>query len=400
MIASKRPNGAYPTARSYYQIVAAIALSLGLVACKQEAPQAAATLPQVKVMTITAAPVTLTTQLPGRTSAYETSEVRPQVDGLIVARLFEEGDFVKAGQALYRLDAAPYQAKVANSRAALARAKAAIASTEALASRYSGLEKINAISKQDYDNAVTQAQQARAEVLAQEAVLQSAEIDLKRTTITAPISGRIGRSMVTVGGLAAAGQASPLATIQRLDPIFVDIAQSSGDVLRLRKAVLAGELSRDKASARARLLLEDGSTYSGEGSVRFTDVTVDPSTNTQTIRARFSNPDGVLLPGMYVRAELIDGVRANAVLVPQRAVGRDEKGNGTVLIVSSDDKLQARKLHTERTIGTDWLVSSGLQSGDKVVIEGASGLQPGTAVKAVQWSQSDAASTNAMKREN
>jgi membrane fusion protein (multidrug efflux system) len=381
-------------------LVPLIALSLSLAGCKQDAPDEVAQPPQVKVITITAAPVTITTQLPGRTSAYETSEVRPQVDGLIVERLFEEGDQVTAGQALYKLDAAPYQAKVASSKAALARARAASTSADSQARRYDVLVKTNAVSQQNHENAIASEQQARAEVLAQEAALQSAEIDLQRTTITAPISGRIGRSIVTVGGLAAAKQTSPLATIQRLDPIFVDIAKSSGELLRLRKAVMAGELSRDKDGTPVRLFLDDGTVYSVEGSVRFTDVSVDPSTNTQIVRARFPNPDELLLPGMYVRAELIEGVRAAAVLVPQRAVGRDEKGNGTVLLVTADGKLQSSKLRTERTVGTDWLVTSGLRPGDRVVIEGASGLQPGVAVRAIAWSQGDAGSAETPKQPN
>ncbi|MGC4015082.1 MAG: efflux RND transporter periplasmic adaptor subunit [Luteolibacter sp.] len=362
-----------------------------LSGCKKEIVQEVAPTPVVKVLKLQSRSVPINIQLPGRIAASETSEVRPQVDGLIVSRLFEEGDQVEEGQPLYRLDLAPYQAKVANINAALAKAKAAIEFTEGYARRSSELIQVKAISRQENENAVMQAEQAKAEVLLQQAALASAEIDLDRTTIKAPISGRIGRSVITVGGLATTGQDAALATIQRLDPIFVDITQPSGEVLKLRKAVMAGSLERNEASTKVRLFLEDGTEYPLNGVMKFTDVTVDSSTNTQTIRARFSNPDGLLLPGMYVRAELSAGTRVNAVLVPQRALGRDAKGNGTALIVSPQGILEARSLITERVVGDEWLVTSGLQQGDQVVVEGAFGLQPGTEVKTEEWNSADTA---------
>ncbi|WP_207913395.1 efflux RND transporter periplasmic adaptor subunit [Sphingomonas sp. BK235] len=341
--------------------------------------------PQVGVVTVQPESVTLTTVLPGRTSAYETSEVRPQVNGLVTARLFTEGDQVKKGQALYRVDPQPYQAQVANARAALARARAAIASSAALQRRYGELVKINAIARQDFENAVTSAEQARADVAAQQAALRTAQIDLARTTIRAPISGRIGRSIVTTGALVSSGQTNALTTIQRLDPIYVDVSQSSADLLRLRQQIAAGDLSRGGRAARVQLRLEDGSVYPIEGKLQFADVSVDPNTGTQTIRALFPNPRGLLLPGMYVRAELVEGTQANALLVPQRAVTRDEKGNPSVLVVGSDGKLQPRALTAPRTIGENWLVTSGLKAGDKVVVEGAMMLRPGMPVKAVPY---------------
>ena len=341
--------------------------------------------PQVGVVTVQPESVTLTTVLPGRTSAYETSEVRPQVNGLVTARLFTEGDQVKKGQALYRVDPQPYQAQVASARAALARARSSIASSAALARRYGELVKINAIARQDFENAVTSAEQARADVAAQQAALRTAQIDLARTTIRAPISGRIGRSIVTTGALVSSGQTTALTTIQRLDPIYVDVSQSSADLLRLRQQIAAGDLSRGGRAARVQLRLEDGSVYPIEGTLQFADVSVDPNTGTQTIRALFPNPRGLLLPGMYVRAELVEGTQANALLVPQRAVTRDEKGNPSVLVVGPDGKLQPRALTAPRTIGENWLVTSGLKPGDKVVVEGAMMLRPGMPVKAVPY---------------
>ncbi len=341
--------------------------------------------PQVSVVTVQPQAVTLTTTLPGRTTAFETSDVRPQVNGLVLARLFTEGDNVRKGQALYRVDPQPYLAQVANARAALARARAAISSSQALARRYGELVKINAIARQDYDNAITQAQQAQADVAAQQAALRTAQIDLARTTIRAPISGRIGRSVATTGALVSAQQTEALTTIQRIDPMYVDVAQASADLLKLRQQLMAGELSRGGQAAKVRLRLEDGSIYPTEGTLQFADVSVDPATGSQVIRALFANPRGLLLPGMYVRAELVEGTQSNGLLVPQRAVTRDEKGRATALVVGADGKLQPRMLTTARTIGDNWLVTQGVRAGDKVVVEGAMMLRPGMAVRAVPY---------------
>lgn len=373
-----------------FKRVALSALMLApLVACGQgnDAQQQQQQGPaEVGVVTVTSQPVTLTTVLPGRTSAYETSEVRPQVNGIIIERLFREGDMVKRGQPLFRIDPQPYVTAVASARASLARARAAIASSSALQRRYGELVKINAIARQDYENAITSAQQAQADVAAQQAALRSAQIDLERTTVRAPISGRIGTAVATTGALVTSGQASALTTIQRLNPIYVDVPQSSADLLRLRQQIAAGDLARGGGAARVRLRLEDGSIYPIEGRLLFTDVSVDPATGTQTIRAIFDNPQGLLLPGMYVRAELIEGTQENGILVPQRAVSRDEQGRATVLVVGKDSKLEPRVLSTSRTIGEDWLVTSGLKPGDKVVVEGAMMLRPGMPVKPFAWS--------------
>lgn len=360
------------------------ALALLLSACGQQAAPPPPPPPGVSYVTLVEQTVTLTNELPGRTSAYETSEVRPQVDGLVEARLFVEGDQVARGQALYRVDAQPYQARVASARAALARARAAIASSAALARRYGELVRINAVARQDYENALTGAGQSRAEVEAQQAALRSAEIDLARTTVRAPIAGRIGRSTYTTGALVTAAQTEPLAVIQRLDPIYVDIRQSSADLLKLRQQTLAGQVSRE-GNARVKLLLENGTSYGPEGTLRFADVTVDPTTGSQVIRALFPNPDGLLLPGMYVRAQLVEGVQTRAMLVPQRAVGRDERGNATVMVVGRDNKVSPRTLQTSRTVGDDWLVTGGVRPGDRIVVEGGMNLRPGMAVTPSPW---------------
>ncbi len=373
---------------SFKRVALSALLMASVSACggQSEQAQQQAGPPQVGFVSVQPQAVTLTTTLPGRTSPYETSEVRPQVNGLIVDRLFREGDQVRRGQPLFRIDRQPYEAAVASARAALARARAAIASSEALARRYGELVKINAIARQEYENAITSAQQARADVAAQQAALRTAQIDLERTTVRAPISGRIGRAVATTGALVTAGQTTALTTIQRLDPIYVDVPQSSADLLRLRQQIAAGDLARGGGAARVRLRLEDGSIYPIEGTLQFADVTVDPATGTQTIRALFDNPRGLLLPGMYVRAELVEGTQADALLVPQRAVQRDEQGRPTVLVVGQGNKVEQRTLTAPRTIGENWLVTAGLKAGDKVIVEGGGGmLRPGAPVNPSPW---------------
>ncbi|QNE33202.1 efflux RND transporter periplasmic adaptor subunit [Sphingomonas sp. NBWT7] len=372
-----------------FKRVALTALLLASVAAcgkNEQAQQPPAGPPQVGFVTVQPQAVTLTTTLPGRTMPYETSEVRPQVNGLIIERLFREGDQVGRGQALYRIDPQPYVTAVASARASLARARAAIASSAALQRRYGELVKINAIARQEYDNSITAAQQAQADVAAQQAALRSAQIDLGRTTIRAPISGRIGRADATTGALVTAGQTNALTTIQRLDPIYVDVPQSSADLLRLRQQIAAGDLSRGGNAARVRLRLEDNSIYPIEGTLQFTDVSVDPATGTQAIRAIFQNPRGLLLPGMYVRAELVEGTQGDALLVPQRAVSRDEQGRATTMVVGRGNKVEPRVLTTSRTIGDNWLVTAGLKPGDRVIVEGGGGmLRPGMAVQPSPW---------------
>jgi membrane fusion protein (multidrug efflux system) len=291
---------------------------------------------------------------------------------------------VHKGQGLYRIDPAPYEAQVASARAALTRARSSIASSAALARRYGELVKINAIARQEFENAQTTSAQAQADVAAQQATLRTAQIDLARTTIRAPITGRIGRSVYTTGALVSASQTNALATIQRLDPIYVDIQESSADLLKLRQQILNGQLTRD-GNARVKLKLEDGSEYGSQGTLRFADVTVDPSTGSQVIRALFPNPNGLLLPGMFVRASLVEGTQANGILVPQRAVSRDEKGLPTVMVIGAGNKVEVRSLQATRAIGTNWLVTSGLKPGDKVIVEGGMMLRPGMSVQGKPW---------------
>ena len=360
---------------------------LALTACgdgakqQQQAPQGPA---PVGYVVVREEPVKLTTELPGRTTAFETSEVRPQANGIVLERLFVEGDVVHRGQSLYRIDPAPYEAQVASARAALTRARSSIASSAALARRYGELVKINAIARQEFENAQTTAAQAQADVAAQQAALRTAQIDLARTTIRAPITGRIGRSVSTTGALVSASQTNALATIQRLDPIYVDIQESSSDLLKLRQQILSGQLTRN-GNARVKLKLEDGSEYGPQGKLRFADVTVDPTTGSQVIRALFPNPNGLLLPGMFVRASLVEGTQANGILVPQRAVSRDEKGLATVMVIGAGNKVEVRTLQTSRAIGDNWLATSGIKSGDKIIVEGGMMLRPGMPVQGKPW---------------
>jgi membrane fusion protein (multidrug efflux system) len=340
----------------------------------------------VGVIVVREEPVALTAELPGRTSPFETSDVRPQVDGIVRARLFTEGDYVRAGQPLYRIDPASYEARVSSARAALARARASTIAAEGQVKRYAELVKRNFVSRQLYDNALSAAGEARADVEAQAAALRSAQIDLDRTTIRAPISGRIGRSLYTTGALVQAGQENPLTTIQRLDPIYVDIQQSSSDLLRLREQTLSGQVTSDKAPVR--LQLESGSAYPMTGTLSFADVTVDPATGSQAIRAVFPNPQHILLPGMFVRGEISQGVQTRGILVPQRAVNRDERGRPTVLVVGAKNISELRVVQADRTVGESWLVTGGLKPGDKVIVEGGPLLRPGIPVKPEPWHKS------------
>jgi membrane fusion protein (multidrug efflux system) len=333
----------------------------------------------VGIIVVSEQPVTLTTELPGRTSAYETSDVRPQVDGIIRARLFTEGDYVRAGQPLYKIDPIPYEARVANAQAALAKAQASTIGAEGQVRRYAELVKRDFVSKQLYDDALAAAGAARADVKAQAATLRSAQIDLDRTTIRAPISGRIGRSMFTTGALVKAGQDDPLSTIQRLDPIYVDIQQSSADLLRLREQTIAGQVSADRAPVR--LQLETGTMYPLLGTLSFADVTVDQTTGSQTIRAVFPNPQHLLLPGMFVRGQLSQGIQSRAILIPQRAVSRDDRGRPTVMIVGKNNMAELRVIQADRTSGDNWVVTGGLKPGDKVIVDAGPLLRPGIPVK-------------------
>jgi membrane fusion protein (multidrug efflux system) len=340
--------------------------------------------PEVGVVTLQSAPVTLTTELPGRTSPYEVSDVRPQVSGIVKGRLFQEGAMVRAGQVLYRIDPAPYQAAYDQAKAQLANAVANVATLQIKAQRYADLVKINAVSRQDLDDAEAAYKQAAAMVQQQKAALEAARINLGYTRVTAPISGRIGVSSVTVGALVTADQTAALSTIQRLDPIYVDVTQSASDELRLRREIASGQIHNDGAAGLAvRLRLDDGSDYGREGRLQFTDVTVDPATGAVTLRAVFPNPDGLLLPGLYVRAIVIEGVQNNGLLVPQQGVARDDKGQPTALVVDARGRADLRSLQISRAVGNQWLVTDGLHSGDRLITEGLLNVKPGQPVRAV-----------------
>ena len=337
--------------------------------------------PEAGVVTLQTQTVPLYIELPGRTAAYEVSEVRPQVSGLITARLFTEGALVKKGQTLYRIDPRLYQAAAAQAQANLASAKAAQTAAQARAERYKPLAQIEAVSKQDYADAAATAGQAVAAVAQNNAAVQTSAINLRFTRVPAPITGRIGRSLATTGALVTSGQADALTTIQRLDPIFVDIQQSSADLLALRRGLSSGGVT--PSSAAVRLQLEDGSDYAATGRVEFSEAMVDANTGTVTLRAKFPNHQGLLLPGMYVRAKLSQVTAPNAILAPQTGIARDPRGNATALVIGEGNKVVLRNIVAERSIGDKWLVTSGLKSGDRLIVEGLSRIKPGQVVKPV-----------------
>jgi membrane fusion protein (multidrug efflux system) len=361
--------------------LAAVALASALTACNRGAPQQNAA-PEVGVVSIRTEPVPLVTELSGRTQAFLVSEVRPQVGGVVKARLFTEGSSVRAGQPLYQIDPATYRASLDSAKAGLAQAQAVYAAAKLKADRYKELVAINAVSKQDNDDAQAAAQQAAANVQAQRAAVQQAQINLDYTRVAAPISGRIGKSSVTPGALVTANQAEALATVQNLDKIYVDVTQSTGDLLRLRRALDSGRVG-ESPSTSVTLVLEDGSVYAHTGTLQFADVSVDEGTGSVILRAVFPNPDRVLLPGMYVRARVNLGVVPNGVLAPQIAVGRDPSGKPTALVVGPGNKVELRTIETGRTVGDKWLVTAGLKPGERLIVDGLQKVQPGAVVKPV-----------------
>ncbi len=349
--------------------------------CKDEkaaAAPAAAPAAQVDTVTLHAAPVTLITELPGRTSAYRVAEVRPQVGGVLLKRLFTEGDEVQEGQQLYQIDPAPYQAALASAEATLARARATVVSAQATVSRYRPLVQANAVSRQDLDNAVAALQQGQADVASGQAAVKTAAINLAYTKVTSPIAGRTGRSSVTEGALLTSNQTNALVTVTQLNPIYVDVTQPSTTILRLKRELASGQI---KASGDnqvpVKLLLDDGTTYEQPGRLQFSEVTVDSGTGSVTLRAIFPNDDGLLLPGMFARAQLEEGVRQAGLLVPQQAVTHNQRGEPTALVVGADNKVELRKLVTDRAIGDKWLVTQGLADGDKVIVTGVQKVRPG-----------------------
>ncbi len=368
--------------------MALMALSslLLLEGCEDGHGQATAPAPIPEVATVTIEPqqVELTTELPGRTSAYLISEIRPQVNGIIQKRYFQEGADVKAGQLLYQIDPAPFKVALDSAKASLSKAEANLPSILSRGERYKELVAKNAISRQVYDDAAAAVEQARAEIEYWKAAVEAARINLGYTRVTAPISGRIGRSSVTDGALVTAYQPTALATIQQLDPIYVDVTQSTVELLRLRRNLTTGKLTPDvKNQRKVRILLEDGTPYPMEGTLEFRDVTVDPATGSFILRIVVRNPQHLLLPGMFVRAVVQEGIAERAILVPQQGVSRTPKGEPIALVVDRGGTVQQRMLKLDRAIGDKWLVSSGLSAGERVIVEGMLNVRPGTAVKAV-----------------
>jgi len=358
-----------------------LAISLGVTSCgKKPAGQPMGGAADVGVVVVTSGAVSLTNELSGRTSAYLVSEVRPQVGGIIKSRLFTEGGYVKQGQSLYQIDPAPFQAQYASAQAAVAQAKAGLTTARLKAERYAELVKINAVSKQDNDDAQAALAQAEASVAAANAAQQTASINLEYTKVIAPISGRIGKSSVTPGALVTASQATELAKIQNIDQVYLDINQSVNELTTLKQATASGTIG-EAGTADVELILQDGTVYPLKGKLQFSDVSVDESTGTVTLRALFPNPNGVLLPGMYAKARIVSGVVGNGILVPQPAVTRDPKGNATVMVVTKDNKAAVRPIQVAQTVGDKWLVTGGLQPGERVIVEGLQKIRPDAPVK-------------------
>ena len=352
-----------------------------LAGCDRKPKQPPQHTPDVDVVVLHAQPVTLKTELPGRLSAHRIAEVRPQVSGVILHRLFEEGQVVHAGQQLYQIDPRPYQATLASAKASVEKARASVFAAQQTVNRYRPLAKAFAVSKLDLDNAVSTLGQARADVASGLAAVQSAEVNLAYTKMFAPITGRTGRTLVTEGALVTANQTDSLVTVTELDPIYVDVTQPVGTMLRLKREYAAGQLrSAGDEAAEVHLVLDDGTPYAQPGRLLFSEVTVDPSTGSVTMRALFPNPDGLLMPGMFVRETIEEGVRPDGLLVPQRGVTHDAKGQAQALVVGGDGKVAVRNLVINRSIGTDWLVDSGLAAGDRVIVAGTQSAKPGSAV--------------------
>ena len=345
---------------------------------------------EVGVIKVAASPVTLTRELPGRTSAFRIAEVRARVSGIVLKRVFTEGSDVKEGDVLYQIDPAPYQAALDSAKGSLARAQADAASARLQSDRYKDLIAAKAVSQQDYDNALSAAKAGEAGVAAAQAAVEVAKINLGYTDVAAPIAGHIGRSQVTEGAYVQQGTATLLATIQQIDQLYVDVNQSTSEVLRMKKELESGQLKNiGKGEARVTLLLEDGSEYFEPGRLEFADVTVDPTTGSIGLRAVFPNPRGELLPGMFVRARLEEGVNPSAILVPQVAVSRNQQGQGVAMVVGADSKAEARTLVTDRAIGDQWLVKSGLKAGDQVIVNNLQKIRPGAPVKPVPVTPSE-----------
>jgi membrane fusion protein (multidrug efflux system) len=357
-----------------------------LCSCSKPKSSPPAPVPEVATLTVTQQPVLLTTELPGRTAPFRIAEIRPQVNGLVLKRLFTEGTDVREGQDLYQIDPAPFQAALENARAALGRAEANLPAVQLRVTRYKEALADKAVSQQDFDDASAALKQAEADINYYKAMVETARINLNYARVVSPISGRVGTSTVTDGAIVTAYQPVALATIQQLDPIYVDVTQSATELLRLKRRLEAGQLKHGGTNANTvRLILPDGTDYPLEGALQFQDISVDPTTGTVTLRMVFPNPDGVLLPGMFVRGVIQEGFNEQAILIPQQTVVRDTKGNPIALIVDSAGKVGQRQLVLDRAIGDQWLVLSGLAPGDRLIAEGLQKAKAGVEVKEVPF---------------
>jgi membrane fusion protein, multidrug efflux system len=380
------------------KLVCVVVVAALLMACdgKASAPPANPAPPQVGIVTVTLQPVARTMKLPGRTSAVMTSDVRPQVSGVILKRLFTEGSEVKEGQQLYQIDPATYRATFDSASATLERDQAALATANAKAARFKPLAAAQAVSTQDYDDAVASAKEAQADIATARANIEQAKINLDYTKVLSPIAGHIGRSAVTPGALVTANQTLALATVTQLDPIYVDVNQSAATLLRLKQELAAGDLENGgDGAAKVTLRLEDGTTYPLAGTLQFTEVTVDQGTGTVLLRAVFPNPQHLLLPGMYVHAELQEGVNRNGILVPQQAVTRNTHGDPTLLVVGDGNKAELRIIQTDQAVSDQWVVTAGLKAGERVIVDGLQNVRPGTEVRPA--GPGEAAATDAKK---
>jgi len=382
-------------------IIAALSVAMagGLMACaKKNAAPPQRPAPEVSVMTVETESVPLVTELPGRINATREAQVRARATGILLKRLFEEGANVKEGDVLFQIDPAPLQAALNSAQAAMVKTEAILKEAQARVNRYKELVGINAVSKQVYDEAVATLGQNEAELQANKAAIETAQLNFGYAKVTAPISGRIGKALVTEGALVSATDATPLAFIRQLDPVYFDFTQSSTEVLRMKRAMEAGAIQRvGPGEAKVTLILEDGTTYSHAGKLLFSDIAVDPTTAMITLRAEFPNPENHLLAGMFARAQLVEGVKTNAVTIPQRTIGRGAAGTSTVLVVNNENKVELRNIEIDRAIGNKVVVAKGLKAGEHIMVEGSQKAPPGSVVKPIPFAESTTNTVNQAK---